>query len=113
MARRQIAVNPSGRTARWFSVIPGWSARTRPQMCAGHRGISRFRVHRSAMPRNDVQSRIPPRRLGAGAEIGGPEIVSADIRQLAFEAFDVEPHRAALAEQQNRTAAGRLTGVKL
>ncbi len=32
----------------------GMVRRTRPQMCAAHRGISRFRVHRCAMPRNDA-----------------------------------------------------------
>ena len=38
------------------------------------------------------------------------EIVGAEIGQLAFQAFDIEPQRPAMAEQQHRAAAGRLAG---
>ena len=52
-------------------------------------------------------SSVQSRRLGALVQIAGAEIVRADVGQLAFEAFDVEPQRAAMAEHQHRAAAGR------
>ncbi len=59
------------------------------------------------------RSGIPSGGLGALAEIAGPEIVGAEVGQLAFQALDVQPQRPALAEQQHRAAAGRLAGMKL
>src|SRR6202165_3086871 len=52
-------------------------------------------------------------RLGAFAEIAGPEIVRAEIGQFAFQAFDVQPQRPAMAEHQHRAAAGDFTRMKL
>src|ERR1043165_7890351 len=41
------------------------------------------------------------------------QLLRTEIRQLAFQAFDIEPQRAALRKQQDRAAAGRLALVKL
>ena len=37
--------------------------------------------------------------------IAGAEIVVAEVGQLAFQAFDVQPQRPAMVEQQQRAAA--------
>src|SRR3982074_898434 len=50
---------------------------------------------------------------GLGAEIRGPEIIRAQVGQLAFQAFDVQPERPALAEKQDRAATRRRAGMKL
>src|SRR5438128_3937896 len=42
-----------------------------------------------------------------------PKIVRAEVGQLAFQAFDVEPQRAAMAEQQEGAAAGLVAGAEL
>src|SRR3954466_60793 len=47
------------------------------------------------------------------AEIGGAEIVGPKIGQLAFQAFEVEPKRATMAEQQDCAPAWRFGGVEL
>ena len=50
-----------------------------------------------------------PRRHG---EVAGAEIVGTEVGQLAFQAFDVQPQRLAMAEQQKRAAAGGLAGME-
>ena len=40
-------------------------------------------------------------------------IALAEVGQRAFEAFDVEPQRPAMGEQQERTASGGFPGMKL
>src|SRR5436305_5409639 len=105
------------------SVIPGWSQRVgalrRPMTGSGPDPESRDSGFALCAPRNDVsppyshRSSTPPRRFGAFAQIAGCKIVGAEIGQLAFQAFDIEPQRAALAEHQERAAAGRITGMKL
>src|SRR5216684_3621143 len=97
-------------TGRRFAP-PDDRLRTRP-------GISRFRVRAGARPgmtllyQARAVSGIPSGRLGAFAEIAGPEIIGAQIGQFAFEAFDVQPQRPALAEHQYRAAAGRFARMK-
>jgi hypothetical protein len=39
-------------------------------------------------------------------------VIRAEVGQLAFQAFDIEPQRAAMAEQQQRTAAGGGAGTE-
>src|SRR5688572_3860704 len=82
-----------------------------PQLCSivdGENGAkSAF-----ATPNGSLSS-PPSRRLGALAEIAGPKIVAAEVSQLAFEAFDVEPQRPAVGEQQHHAAAGDVAGIKL
>src|SRR5216683_5670456 len=60
-----------------------------------------------------MPSGVPAGGFGAFAEIAGPEIVGAEVGQLALQALDVQPQRPALAEHQHRAAAGRLAGMKL
>src|ERR1700761_3169042 len=97
MARRQIAVNPSGRgLSQWrqsaFAVIPGWSEGPDPES-----RDSGFAAPRR--PGTTGQSGIQPGRFGAlAAEVGGSQIVRAQVGQFAFQALDVEPERPAMAE---------------
>ena len=49
-----------------------------------------------------MQSGVQPGRFGAFGEI---EIVRAKVGQLAFQTFDVQPQRGAIAEHQKRAAA--------
>jgi len=85
MARGKGVVNPPGRHS-------GMVRRTRP-------GIARFRLWSFGPPRNDTRlSR--PQTGGFRIHIAGAEIVAAEVGQLAFQAFDVQPQRPAMVEQQ-------------
>ena len=44
-------------------------------------------------------SDIRRQRVGVFTPPGDPEVIGAQVGQLAFEAFDVEPERPALVEQ--------------
>jgi len=66
-----------------------------------------FRDGPKDQTRNDGLLRPQPRRLRVFAEI-----VHTEVGQLAFQAFDVEPQRPAMAEQQQRATAGRLAGME-
>src|SRR6202051_4645099 len=93
-----------------FSVIPGWSEGPDPE--------SRDSGFALRAPRNDVstsnarRSRTLPRPPGILTIVRGPEIVGAEVGQLAFQAFDVEPQRAAMVEHQDRAAAGGVARMK-
>ena len=54
-----------------------------------------------ASPRNDLACSRLRLQIGAMREIAGPEIVGAEVGQLAFQAFDVQPQRPAMAEQEH------------
>ena len=45
-------------------------------------------------------------------DVAGAEIVGAEVGQLAFQAFDVQPQRLAMAEQEQRAAARGIGGVE-
>src|SRR4051812_31473340 len=103
MARRPMEVNPLG------DVIPGQSAGLNPESRDSPRRNGASEVRCFASPRNDG-TKSPLRRRNAGG--AGAEFVGAEVGQLAFQAFEVEPQRPAMAEQQQRAAAGGFPRVE-
>src|SRR5207247_5304270 len=107
------------------SVIPGWSQRVgalrRPMTGSGPDPESRdspmcnstSEVRAGARPGMTFPLGTRPRRFGAFAGVAGAETVRPEISQLAFQTFDIEPQRTALAEHQKRAAARRIGGMNL
>ena len=60
------------------------------------------------MPRGTA----PESPLRRGGEVAGAEVVGTEVGQLAFQAFDVQPQRLAMAEQEKRAAARGLAGME-
>src|SRR5881396_4059192 len=91
MARRPRAVNPMRPSFRGDAPASNPESRDSGSGPSDHPGMT-------------LPSPLRPQR--DDGEVAGAEVVGTEVGQLAFQAFDVQPQRLAMAEQQKRAATG-------